>query len=101
MNSQRNTAANGILASFSLRVSKILRAFQLVPKRVDAAELLEQGVGSLVDVRINRREMWRINRWLGGLRALTTHLFPCLHQHHKHLTIVDLGSGSGEMATYL
>src|SRR5688572_1451348 len=101
MNSQRNTAANGILASFSLRISKILRAFQLIPERVDTPELLEQGMGTLDDVRINLREMWLINRWLGGLRALTIHLFPCLRHHHEHITIVDLGSGSGEMAAYL
>jgi SAM-dependent methyltransferase len=102
MNSQRNTAPqNRIFAPFSLRLSKILRAFQLVPERVDTPELLEQGMGTLDDVQINLREMWLINRWLGGLRALTIHLFPRLHQHHEHITIVDLGSGSGEMAAYL
>jgi hypothetical protein len=102
MNSQRgNTAANRNFALFSLWLSKILRAFPLVPERVDAPELLEQGMGTLDDVRINLREMWRINRWLGGLRALTIHLFPCLRHHHEHITIVDLGSGSGEMATYI
>jgi ubiquinone/menaquinone biosynthesis C-methylase UbiE len=102
MNSQPDTTAqNRIFTPFSLWLSKILRVFQTIPERVDTPELLEQGMGTLDDVRINLREMWRINRWLGGLRALTIHLFPRLRHHPEHITIVDLGSGSGEMVTYL
>lgn len=72
-----------------------------IPARVDAPELLEQGAGTMDDVRTNLREMWCINRWLGGLTALTAHLFPRLRQHREPTLIVDLGSGSGEMAVYI
>ena len=72
-----------------------------IPARVDAPELLEQGAGTMDDVQTNLSEMWLINRWLGGLSALTTHLFPRLQQHYEPIGIVDLGSGSGEMAAYL
>jgi SAM-dependent methyltransferase len=64
-------------------------------KRVETLELLELGVGSVADVQANLTEMWRINRWLGGLDALTRHLYPRLR--NNHLTLVDLGTGSGQV----
>jgi ubiquinone/menaquinone biosynthesis C-methylase UbiE len=75
----------------------------LVPPRREEDELLEQGVGTQQDVATNLREMWRINRYLGGLNALTGQLFPLLAQHHKHssVSVVDLGTGSAEVARHI
>jgi SAM-dependent methyltransferase len=69
----------------------------LVPARASEIELLEQGVGSATDVHINLNEMWRLNRYFGGVKALTCHLYPLLRQHGNNLRVVDLGTGSGEI----
>ena len=43
--------------------------------RIDEIELLDAGYGTLPDVAANLAEMARLNRWLGGYRALTYHLY--------------------------
>ena len=73
----------------------------LVPVRQDRSELLEQGAGSIADVRSNLMEMWRVNRYLGGIEALTRHLYPLLRQNTEPIRIVDVGTGSGELAVLL
>ena len=69
--------------------------------RQDRLELLEQGVGSADDVRENLTEMWLLNQRLGGVDALTRHLCPLLAKTNEPQQIVDLGTGSGELALYL
>lgn len=64
-------------------------------------ELLDQGVGSAADVRANLTEMWRLNRMLGGVTALTRHLFPLLARTTDPQHVVDLGTGSGELALHV
>src|SRR5215216_5701922 len=59
-----------------------------MPSRTNQPELLDQNKGSIEDVRINLNEIWRINRYLGGVKALTRHLYPLLHQHSKPVRIV-------------
>ena len=59
--------------------------------------MLDLGLGSPEDVATNLAEMWRINRYLGGLRALTSHLYPRLAASPDGVTVADLGSGSGEV----
>ncbi|MDZ4770446.1 MAG: methyltransferase domain-containing protein [Chloroflexota bacterium] len=73
----------------------------LVPTRSEQIELLDQGVGTLDDVRENLGEMWRANRTFGGVRALTRHLYPLLERHSSPVRVVDLGSGSGKLALVL
>jgi hypothetical protein len=65
--------------------------------REDAPELLDAGAGTLEDVEANLTEMWRVNRFTGGLRALTHHLYPRLRAHTGTATIADLGTGSAEI----
>ncbi len=61
-------------------------------------EWLDQGRGTPADVQANLREMARINRWLGGLRALTRHLFPRLAAAAPGpLSVLDLGAGSADL----
>ena len=64
--------------------------------RIDQPELLDQGYGTERDVRANLAEMWRINRVLGGMRALTRHLYPRLAAARGALTLIDLGAGSAD-----
>ena len=68
-----------------------------VPPRTDMPELLDQGVGSDEDVKANFADLWRINRYLGGLQAITQHLYPRLLAHIGATTLVDIGTGSGDI----
>jgi len=73
----------------------------LIPKREQQSELLDQEMGSMADVRSNLIEMWRFNRYFGGIEALTRHLYPLLRQGSQPLRVVDLGTGSGAMGALL
>jgi ubiquinone/menaquinone biosynthesis C-methylase UbiE len=68
-----------------------------VPPRYDQPELLDLGLGSPTDTAANLAEMWRINRDLGGFRALTRHLYPRLLAVKESITLADLGSGSADI----
>jgi ubiquinone/menaquinone biosynthesis C-methylase UbiE len=75
-----------------------------VPERVDAPELLDQGAGTLDDVRVNLDEMWRLGALLGGLRGLTAHLLPMIENAlatDETVTVTDLGTGGGRLPLYL
>jgi Methyltransferase domain len=69
----------------------------MVPARLEQPELLDLGRGSPADVAANLTEMWRANRYLGGLRALTLHLYPRLVKCTSTVTVLDLGTGSAEI----
>lgn len=73
----------------------------LIPQRSDQPELLDQGAGSSADVEANLTEMWRLNRAFGGVSALTRHLFTILKRTEQPLRLVDVGTGSAEMAIYI
>ena len=75
-----------------------MSAFRLpqVP-RVEESEWLDLGRGSDADVAANLDEMWRLNRWLGGMSALTRHLYPRLLASKGPCTVLDLGTGSAQM----
>lgn len=85
---------------FSLPSSIGLASF-LVPARHDQTELLDQGEGSLEDVRANLEEMWQLNQAFAGVRSLTRYLQPQRHSHNYSMRIVDLGTGSGKLALHL
>ena len=77
------------------------KASFLIPARQEAPELLDQGAGSLADVRDNLREIWRMNRFFGGITTLTRYLYPLLRNQAEPVRVVDLGTGSGEMGLLL
>ena len=74
------------------------RAHWRGPARVETEEWLDQGRGTPADAAANLREMARINRWLGGLRALTRWLYPRLAAAPGPLTVLDLGTGAADTA---
>jgi 2-polyprenyl-3-methyl-5-hydroxy-6-metoxy-1,4-benzoquinol methylase len=67
------------------------------PARLEQPELLDLGHGSQADVAQNLAEMWRTNRYLGGVQAITRHLYPRLLALHKPATVLDLGTGSADL----
>ncbi len=69
----------------------------LVPERYNQEELLDQGYGTLEDVTENLAELDRINRFLGGFRALTQHLLPRLQRLGRPAVLLDLGTGSARL----
>lgn len=69
--------------------------------RQDRPEWLDQGLGSDHDVRQNLSEMARINRFLGGDRALLRHLLPRLKAHPGPVSVLDLGTGSASLPAQL
>jgi hypothetical protein len=73
----------------------------LVPPRYDQPELLDQGAGTPDDVRASLGDLWRINRYLGGIPALTRHLFPRLRAHTGVVTLADIGTGSAEIPAFI
>lgn len=77
------------------------RAGWLTPERVDAPELLDRDDGSEQDVVQSLDDLRRINRYLGGLRALTLHLFPRLRAAEGTLTCLDLGAGTAQLAAVI
>lgn len=68
-----------------------------IPARVVQPELLDQGIGTAEDVKANFADLRRINRYLGGVQAITHHLYPRLLAHAGTTTLVDLGVGSGDI----
>jgi SAM-dependent methyltransferase len=64
--------------------------------RAETPEWLDLGHGTPADVAANLAEMARLNRWLGGLRALTRHLYPRLLTAPPGRRILDLGAGGAE-----
>ena len=88
--------SGGIVASIK-RSGFFALSSMFVPPRIDSAELLDMGVGTDEDVKANFVDLWRINRYLGGLQAITRHLYPRLLAHVGTTTVVDIGTGSGDI----
>lgn len=73
------------------------RASWLVPMRVDVPELLDMGKGTLQEVQSSLADLERINRYLGGIGAVTRHLYPRVFTAPGTATILDIGTGSAEL----
>ena len=78
--------------------SEIGAASFMIPQRSNENELLDQGAGSLADVRANLHEMWRFNQLFAGVSTLTRYLNVNVSQPMR---VVDVGSGSGNLALAL
>ncbi len=71
-----------------------------IPERQDRAELLDIGVGTAQDVKDNFADLSRINRYLGGMSALTRHIYPAfvsINREDNSITLLDIGTGSAEI----
>lgn len=65
--------------------------------RCEASELLDTGAGDEWDVATNLAEMARLNRRLGGIQAITRHLYPLLASIDQPVTVLDLGTGYADL----
>ncbi|GAB4508303.1 MAG: class I SAM-dependent methyltransferase [Anaerolineae bacterium] len=77
------------------------RNFLQLPRIHDQDELLDTGAGTPHDVQQSLDDLWRINRFLGGISAVTRHLYPRLCREKVPVTLVDLGTGSGQLARHI
>lgn len=72
-------------------------------RRVTSVELLDQGLISREELEGNFRDMWTINRYLGGVaanRRLLDRFFERV-SGRRHLRVLDVGAGDGRMAAWL
>ena len=58
-------------------------------------------MGTPQDVQRNLQEMTRINRYLGGIRAVTRHLYPRLRAQSLPATVVDIGTGAADLPNHI
>lgn len=80
-----------------LSTFNIGRASWLTPARVEAPELLDLGEGAPQDVQASLADLWRINRYLGGMEAVTRYLYPRLQTISGPATVADIGTGSADI----
>jgi SAM-dependent methyltransferase len=73
----------------------------LVPSRKEQHELMDEGLGTLAELRSTLNELWRINRFFGNVNSLSQYLKPAFVEKTQPLRIADLGTGSGKLALYL
>ena len=68
------------------------------PPQLDRPELLDEGAGSLAEVRRSLRDIERINTWLGGAKPVCDATWRLLRQHEiQTATILDVGTGSADI----
>lgn len=68
----------------------------------DRVELLDEGAGSLAEVRRSLHDIRRINKWLGGAPLLRAAVFDLLQKRRlTHATLLDIGTGSADLPLML
>jgi ubiquinone/menaquinone biosynthesis C-methylase UbiE len=71
-------------------------------RRVPSQEWLDEDLGTPEEIRQSFDDLWRINRWLGGvsgcLRLLDRYF---ARRGSRHARILDVGSGDSRLASYL
>jgi ubiquinone/menaquinone biosynthesis C-methylase UbiE len=71
----------------------------LVPARRNDPEILDRSDNSAADLESALHDVRRVNRWLGGRRALLAALEPHLRAAatDRPMTLLDLGTGSADL----
>jgi len=65
-------------------------------------ELLDDDLGTPREIRDSLQDLWRVNRYLGGLRSLGSlleYVLRCLPR--RELRVLDAGAGSGEVGAWM
>ena len=71
-------------------------------RRVTSRELLDDDLGTSQEINGNLDDLWRINRWLGGVSSNLTllgHFFSCTGAHA--VRILEVGAGDARLAACL
>ena len=65
-----------------------------LPTRIEGEEWLDQGHGTPEAIDQSLADLDRINRWLGGVQGLASHLYPRIRQCRSDtVRVLDLGAG--------
>lgn len=70
-------------------------------ERVTSLEWLDNDQGTPQQVRTSLEDLWRINRWLGGLGGCRRLLKPFLPGPGQPFRVLEVGSGSAHLAARL
>ncbi len=70
-------------------------------QRVAAPEWLDSDQGTPQQVRLSLEDLWRINRWLGGVAGCRRLLKPFLQAGQEPLRILEVGAGGAHLAARL
>ncbi|HEX5412085.1 MAG TPA: methyltransferase domain-containing protein [Terriglobia bacterium] len=70
--------------------------------RVPSQEWLDDDLGTPEEIRQSFNDLWRINRWLGGVSGCL-HLLDryFVHSGSRHARILDVGAGDSRLAVHL
>jgi len=70
--------------------------------RIHSEEILDAGTAAPADVQESLGDLRRLNAWLGGRRVLRTLLQEQVRRTGlARFTVLDAGTGSGDLATYV
>ena len=71
-------------------------------RRVTSNELLNEDLGTPAEVARSLDDLWRMNRWLGGVSSSLRMIGDVLSSTHaRSLRILDVGAGDGRLAARL
>src|SRR6516164_728872 len=71
-------------------------------RRITSIELLDQGVASIEEIRGNLADLWRVNRYLGGVSNNMRLLRRFFHRTGKRrVRVLEVGAGDGRLAACL
>jgi SAM-dependent methyltransferase len=71
-------------------------------RRTTSIELLDEDRGDPADIRISFDDLWRINRWLGGVSGSLRLLRRFFRRTQLHeARVLDVGAGDARMTDYL
>ena len=71
-------------------------------RRVTSNELLDEDLGTPAEVARSLDDLWRMNRWLGGVSSSLRMIGDVLSSTHaRSLRILDVGAGDGRLAARL
>jgi SAM-dependent methyltransferase len=71
-----------------------MREPRWLPTRIDGEEWLDHGHGTPEAIDQSLADLRRINRWLGGMRGMASHLYPRIQQcGSAPVRVLDLGAG--------
>jgi SAM-dependent methyltransferase len=68
----------------------------LLPRRQHAEELLDEPSHDMAELTQSLGHVASVNRWLGGVSAITRYIRPLLNQQHA-LRILDVATGSADI----
>jgi hypothetical protein len=75
--------------------------FESFAERSAEPEIIDGNEFSVEELRGCLSELRRVNRFLGGRRALSQHLYPMIEalraQGRRHIRLLDVGTGSADL----